>query len=135
MNNLLINNTDAAYWSKQQYEIENIKSNIAKNTDSSENSTFKKMLDDKINKNGKVNIKNLSSREKKLYDSCVEMESFLWKNVLKAMRQTVNKYKLIDGGPAEEIFTDFLYDEYSMLCAKSSSDLASTMFKQLSRNL
>ena len=135
MNSLLINNTDAAYWSKQQYEIENIKSNITKNTDTSEKSTFKKMLDDKIYNNGKVNIKNLSPREKKLYDSCVELESFLWKNVLKAMRQTINKYKLIDGGPAEEIFTDFLYDEYSMLCAKSSSDLASTMFKQLSQNL
>ena len=51
------------------------------------------------------------------------------------MRKTVNKYKLIDGGTAEEIFTDFLYDEYSMLCAKSSSNLAATMYKQLSRNL
>ena len=51
------------------------------------------------------------------------------------MKKTINKYKLIDGGPAEEIFTDFLYDEYSMLCAKSSSNLATIMFKQLSKNL
>ena len=135
MNNLLITNTDSAYWSKQQLDINNIKNNINKNRNNPINSTFKKMLDNKINNNGKINIKNLSSREKKLYDSCVELESFLWKNVLNAMRKTINKYKLIDGGQAEEIFTDFLYDEYSMICAKSSSNLATTMFKQLSRNL
>ena len=108
MNNLLITNTDSAYWSKQQLDINNIKNNINKNRNNPINSTFKKMLDNKINNNGKINIKNLSSREKKLYDSCVELESFLWKNVLNAMRKTINKYKLIDGGQAEEIFTDFL---------------------------
>lgn len=135
MDNLLIGNMDNAYWAKQQLDLNNIKSNIKKNTDYPESSTFKKMLDDKIKFDGKINTKNLNPKEKKLYDSCIQLESFLWKNVLNAMRKTVNKYKLIDGGTAEEIFTDFLYDEYSMLCAKSSSNLAATMYKQLSRNL
>ena len=135
MNNLLLNNIDNSYWSIQQHEINKVKSNINKNIDTTKNSAFQKMLDDKITPDGKVNIKKLNPREKKLYDSCIELESFLWKNVLNAMKKTTNKFKLIDGGQAEEIFTDFLYDEYSMLCAKSSSNLATTMFKQLSRKI
>ena len=135
MDNLLIGNMDNAYWTKQQLDLNNIKANIKENTDYPKSPTFKKMLDDKIKSDGKINTKNLTPKEKKLYDSCIQLESFLWKNVLNAMRKTVNKYKLIDGGTAEEIFTDFLYDEYSMLCAKSSSNLAATMYKQLSRNL
>jgi flagellar protein FlgJ len=135
LNNLLLNNIDNSYWSKQQHEINKVKSNINKNTDTTKNSIFQKMLNDKITPDGKVNIKKLNPREKKLYNSCIELESFLWKNVLNAMKKTTNKFKLIDGGQAEEIFTDFLYDEYSMLCAKSSSNLATTMFKQLSRKI
>ncbi len=134
MNKLLMN-IDNAFWSKQQLDMNNVKSNINKNN-KPENFTFKKMLDDKIDRNGNIDTKKLSSSERKLYNSCVEMESFLWKNVLNAMKKTINKYKLIDGGQAEEIFSDFLYDEYSMICAKSSSsNLSTLMYKQLSENL
>ncbi len=70
-----------------------------------------------------------------LKDKCIEMESFLWKQVLNEMKKTINKNKLLDGGQAEDIFTDFLYDEYAMMMAKNGhSGLADTMYKQLTGN-
>lgn len=64
------------------------------------------------------------------------MESLLWKQVLNSMKQTINKYKLVDGGMAENIFTDMLYDQYSMSLSKNaSSGLAKDMYKQMSQYL
>lgn len=82
---------------------------------------------------GKIDTSKLTKEESKLYDSCVEMESLLWKQMLNAMKKTINKTKLIDGGQTEEIFTDFLYDEYASDIAKTSnSKISETLFKQLS---
>lgn len=82
---------------------------------------------------GKIDTSKLTKEESKLYDSCVEMESLLWKQMLNAMKKTINKTKLIDGGQTEEIFTDFLYDEYASNIAKTSnSKISETLFKQLS---
>lgn len=83
----------------------------------------------------KIDPKKLSKGDKKLYSTCVELESLLWKQVLNEMRKTVNKHNLLNGGQAEKIFTDFLYDEYSMKLAKhSSSKLTDTLYNQLKGN-
>ena len=82
---------------------------------------------------GKVDKAKLTKDESKLYDSCVEMESLLWKQMLNTMKKTINKTKLLDGGQTEEIFTDFLYDEYATNMAKNSnSKISETLFRQLS---
>lgn len=82
---------------------------------------------------GKVDVKKLDGEEKKMYDQCVEMESFLWKQVLNSMKKTINKTKLIDGGQTEEMFSDFLYDEYASMMAKDAgSNISDVLFKQLS---
>ena len=95
--------------------------------------SFKKMLNEKVNSDGSIKQSALKKRKKKLYKSCVEMESLLWKQVLNSMKKTINKYKLIDGGQAEEIFSDFLYDEYASMMAKNSNTkISDTMHKQLS---
>jgi flagellar protein FlgJ len=49
----------------------------------------------------------------KLYELCVELETFLIKNLLKSMRGTVQKTNLIDTGFAGEMYEDMLYDEYA----------------------
>jgi Rod binding domain-containing protein len=96
-------------------------------------SEFHSMLQEATDKNGSVDMKKLPAGERKLYNTCTEMESLLWKQVLTAMRKTTGKHKLIDGGQAEEIFTDFLYDEYSMNMAKNAgTGIARVMFEQLS---
>ena len=94
---------------------------------------FKELYQEKIYSNGKINENKLNKQEKKLYSTCVEMESLLWKQVLNSMKKTINKYKLLDGGQGEEIFTDFLYDEYSSMMAKNSATgISVELYKQLS---
>ncbi|EQA44244.1 rod binding protein [Leptospira broomii serovar Hurstbridge str. 5399] len=73
---------------------------------------------------------------KRLYDASVEFESIFVKMVLKEMKATIHKSGLIDGGYAEEIFEDMLYDEYSKnLSANSSLGLAEQIYQSLSSNL
>ena len=53
--------------------------------------------------------------------------------MLNSMRQTVNKTGLLDGGMAEDVFEDMLYDEYSKLMAKNANlGLTDLLYKQLS---
>ena len=49
----------------------------------------------------------------KLYELCMELETFLIKNLIKSMRSTVQKSELISTGFAGEMYEDMLYDEYA----------------------
>ena len=55
-----------------------------------------------------------------LYEACLELETFLIKNLLKSMRSTVQKTKLIDTGFAGEMYEDMLYDEYAKQFARNA---------------
>ncbi|GBF49282.1 cell envelope rod binding protein [Leptospira ryugenii] len=86
-----------------------------------------------------LNIKEEISSDpyrKKLYDASVEFESVFVKMMLKEMKNSVHKEKLIDGGYAEEIFEDMLYDEYAKNISKNESlGLAEEIYKQMSVHL
>jgi peptidoglycan hydrolase FlgJ len=56
----------------------------------------------------------------KLYEQCLELETFLVKNILNAMRKTVNKSDLINTGFAGEFYEDMLWDEYSKEYTKNA---------------
>lgn len=123
-----LTNLDSAYLSKEFNSIQEIKRKIDVNS-----KDFETLLKEKLNKDGTINKSKLDKKEQKLFDACVEMESLLWKQVLNTMRKTINKYKLLDGGQAEEIFSDFLYDEYALLMAKNSkTKIADQLFLKLS---
>ncbi|MCZ8341996.1 MAG: rod-binding protein [Leptospira sp.] len=111
-------------------------------------SDFKSLLEKETNLVGKVssselklthNIKDeisIDPYRKKLYDASVEFESIFVKMMLKEMKSTVHKEKLIDGGYAEEIFEDMLYDEYAKNISKNESmGLAEEIYKQMSASL
>ena len=70
-----------------------------------------------------------------LYEQCVEFESLFVNIMLKAMRDTLNKEDdLLDGGQAEEIFTDMLYSEYAKSISKNSNlGLADAVYLELVR--
>ncbi|MGE8719703.1 rod-binding protein [Leptospira terpstrae] len=73
---------------------------------------------------------------KKLYDASVEFESVFVKMMLKEMKNTIHKEKMIDGGYAEEIFEDMLYDEYAKNISQNESmGLAEEIYKQMSASL
>jgi Rod binding domain-containing protein len=68
-----------------------------------------------------------------LYQACQDFESVFIKQMLNTMRKTINKSGLLDGGMAEDIFEDMLYDEYSKKMAQNAQfGLADTLYKQLS---
>jgi len=57
----------------------------------------------------------------KLYEVCMELETFLIKNLIKSMRSTVQKTGLIDTGFAGEVYEDMLYDEYAKAFAQNAN--------------
>jgi Rod binding protein len=67
-----------------------------------------------------------------LYQKCLELETFLVKNLLTTMRNTVQKSGLIDEGFAGKIYEDMLYDEYAKDLTKSAGfGLAEQAYRQL----
>ncbi len=73
-------------------------------------------------------------RSSDLYKVCQDFESIFIKQMLNVMRKTVHKTGLMDGGMAEEIFEDMLYDDYALKMAKSSQfGISNMLYKELSR--
>ncbi len=91
-------------------------------------SDFKNVLDKAKLSPGKEPVK-----DKKLWDTCVEMESLFVNKMFKEMRKTIHKSDWNHGGHAEEIFEDMLYDEYSLQVSKNSNlGLAKMIYEQMS---
>lgn len=85
-------------------------------------------------KSNEIALKNKVkvNKKSKLYKTAVEFESLFIKQMLNAMKKTVNKTGLMEGGMAENIFEDMLYDEYAKKMAETSKfGLAETIYKQL----
>lgn len=81
-----------------------------------------------------VQPKNID-RQGKLYEQCQEFESLFVQMMLKEMRATVNKSGLIDGGYAEEIFDDMLYEERAKSMTRNAGfGLADQIYLELVRN-
>jgi flagellar protein FlgJ len=69
----------------------------------------------------------------KLYEQCLELETFLIKNLISSMRSTVQKTGLIDEGFAGKMYEDMLYDEYAREFAKNAHfGLAEQAYLELS---
>ncbi|GHU12553.1 hypothetical protein FACS1894161_1030 [Spirochaetia bacterium] len=82
---------------------------------------------------GHIDKTKLSGEDKKLYDVCQELETFLVKNMLSGMRKTVVKSKLVDTGFAGEMYEDMLWDEYAKDYTKSADfGLAELAYLELS---
>ena len=70
----------------------------------------------------------------KLYNLCLELETFLVKNLLTGMRNTVQKSGLIDEGFAGKMYEDMLWDEYAKDYTKNAGfGLADQAYQQLKR--
>jgi len=68
----------------------------------------------------------------KLYQLCLELETFLVKNLLTGMRNTVQKSGLIEEGFAGKMYEDMLYDEYAKDLTKNAGfGLAEQAYRQM----
>jgi Rod binding domain-containing protein len=81
----------------------------------------------------KVPKKTGVGKNSKLYRACQEFEAIFIKQMLNVMRKTVNKAGLLDGGFAQEVFEDMLYDEYAKKMAEHAGfGLSDSLYRQLS---
>jgi hypothetical protein len=71
--------------------------------------------------------------EEKLLDAVTELESMFVNQMYKTMRGTLSKENdLLYGGMTEEVFTDMLYNEYSLTTSKNNNlGLAKQMYEQM----
>ena len=75
-------------------------------------------------------------RSSELFELCMELETFLIKNLVKSMRSTVQKSNLIDTGFAGEIYEDMLYDEYAKDFARNAGfGFAEMAYRELTGQL
>jgi flagellar protein FlgJ len=74
---------------------------------------------------------------KKLYEASQEFQAIFLNQMLSAMRKTVNKDNdLLNGGRTQEIFEDFLYDEYAKSMSRQPGfTLSDEIYRQLSANM
>ena len=80
------------------------------------------------------NKKPAIDKNDKLYQLCLELETFLVKNLLTSMRSTVQKSGLINEGFAGKMYEDMLYDEYAKNMTKNANfGLAEQAYSQLMR--
>ena len=83
------------------------------------------------------NFKKLLNKEvekKKLKEVAQQLESIFVNMMFKSMRKNINKHRLIKENPAENIFNDMLYQEYSLKLAKTSKfGLAEQIYQQYSQ--
>lgn len=74
--------------------------------------------------------------EKKLYESCQELESVFLSKVYESMRNTIPDGGLLEKSFAMQTFESMLFDEYAKISSKTGSvGLADILYRQLSANL
>jgi len=94
----------------------------AANSDSSNHPVDRRSPQSQIDKNDE------------LYQLCLELETFIVKNLLSSMRNTVQKTGLVDDSFAGKMYEDMLYDEYAKEFTKSANfGLAEQAYRQLRR--
>ncbi len=75
-------------------------------------------------------------RNDALYKACQDFEAIFVKQMLKSMKNTIQKSDLTGGGFAEEIYDDMLYDEYAKKMVKTAGfGVADTLYNQLSHGV
>jgi flagellar protein FlgJ len=91
-------------------------------------SKLESQMKDIQNKVGSIN------KDSKLYKASEDFEALFIKQMLNVMRKTVPKDGLLEGGFAEDIFEDMLYDEYAKKMAETANfGIAKTIYDQYSK--
>jgi peptidoglycan hydrolase FlgJ len=73
------------------------------------------------------------AQNNELKEACQDFEAIFIKQMLDSMKKTVPENGLLQGGMAEDIFEDMLYQEYASIISKSGDlGVAEMVYKQLS---
>jgi flagellar protein FlgJ len=74
-----------------------------------------------------------AKNEKKLEEVAQEFSSIFIEKMFSAMKKTLSDDKMMDGGYAEDVFSDMLYKEYSQMAGKQGvlAELNQALVEQL----
>ncbi|MGD9156953.1 MAG: peptidoglycan DD-metalloendopeptidase family protein [Desulfobacteraceae bacterium] len=91
------------------------------------------MRDISIKSGNSLPVNNLAeARDKKLKEACKQFESVFTYEMLKSMRNSIQKCDLFSGGQAEEIYQSMLDQELSKnVAGKGKNSIASILYQQL----
>jgi len=74
--------------------------------------------------------------DKKLKKACSDLEAIFVNMMFKQMRNSVQKSGLFDGGFAEEMYEDMLFEEYADEVSKNKgTGLGDMLYRQLSKSM
>ena len=78
-------------------------------------------------------IQNSANKENELDKVAEEFSSIFIEKMFSSMKKTLSDDKMLDGGYAEDVFSDMLYREYSQMAGKQGilADLNKTLVEQL----
>lgn len=85
-----------------------------------------------IKAQAKVND-SAAGKEEKLEKVAQNFSSIFIKKMFSSMKKTLSDDKMLDGGYAEDVFSDMLYKEYSQMAGKQGmlAELNQALVKQL----
>jgi len=66
-------------------------------------------------------LDSAAENEKKLEEVARKFNSIFIEKMFSAMKKTLSDDKMIDGGYAEDVFSDMLYREYSQMAGKQGT--------------
>jgi len=71
-------------------------------------------------------------QDKELFEAALELEGILVQNLIRGMRNTVQRTNLIDTGLAGEIYEDMLFDEYARIVTRNAGfGFAEMVYREL----
>lgn len=74
--------------------------------------------------------------DEKLKKACRDLEAVFVNMMFKQMRSTIHKSGFMDGGTAEEMYEDMLYEKYAEEISEGQgTGLGDILYKQLSKNM
>lgn len=78
-------------------------------------------------------INSSAKNEEKLEEVAEEFSSIFIEKMFSSMKKTLSDEKMIDGGYAEDVFSDMLYKEYSQMAGKQGmlTELNQALVEQL----
>lgn len=85
-----------------------------------------------VNAAPQPSTRTVVDKSNELYKACLDFEALFIKQMLNAMRQTVDEAGLLEGGIGADYWKDMLYDEYAKRMAETGQfGLAETMYIQI----
>jgi len=71
-------------------------------------------------------------QDRELFEAALELEGILVQNMIRGMRNTVQRTNLIDTGFAGEVYEDMLFDEYARIVTRNAGfGFAEMIYREL----